>query len=360
MNKICLCMIVKNESKVIKRCLDSVMPIISAYCIVDTGSDDGTKGIIRQHMKGIQGNVIASDWKGFGASRTEAIRYAEKQDCDYLLFIDADDELVIHGDLPELTEDAYYITQRHADITFQRLSLVSTKLPWEYVGVLHEYIHSKEPYKTSTLNQISFLGHPGEGARSTANGNKFEHDAKVLEKALKDEPNNERYVFYLAQSYADCGKAAKAITNYRRRIEMGGWDEETFISYLRIARLMETNGYSEANVIKAYLDAYQCRPTRAESLCSLSRYLRVKEKYNLAVMFAESAILIQIPDDALFVEYGVYEWEALDEYAVSTYWTGQYKESMTACNQLLSNDKLPPHHAERIIANRKFASDKLN
>ena len=42
-NKICLCMIVKNESKVIKRCLDSVMPIITAYCIVDTGSTDGTQ-----------------------------------------------------------------------------------------------------------------------------------------------------------------------------------------------------------------------------------------------------------------------------------------------------------------------------
>ena len=44
---ICLCMIVKNEAGVIKRCLDSVRAIINTWVIVDTGSDDGTPEIIR-------------------------------------------------------------------------------------------------------------------------------------------------------------------------------------------------------------------------------------------------------------------------------------------------------------------------
>ena len=43
--KICLNMIVKNESKVITRLLESVSPIIDTYCICDTGSTDDTKEI---------------------------------------------------------------------------------------------------------------------------------------------------------------------------------------------------------------------------------------------------------------------------------------------------------------------------
>ena len=49
--KICLNMIVKNESKVIKRCLDSIMPLIDYWIIVDTGSDDGTQQIIKNYLK---------------------------------------------------------------------------------------------------------------------------------------------------------------------------------------------------------------------------------------------------------------------------------------------------------------------
>ena len=40
---LCLNMIVKNESKIIRRLFDSVLPIIDCYCICDTGSTCGFK-----------------------------------------------------------------------------------------------------------------------------------------------------------------------------------------------------------------------------------------------------------------------------------------------------------------------------
>ena len=57
--KLCLNMIVKNESKIIRRLFDSVSKIIDSYCICDTGSTDGTPEIIQAYFesKGISGKV---------------------------------------------------------------------------------------------------------------------------------------------------------------------------------------------------------------------------------------------------------------------------------------------------------------
>lgn len=42
---ISLCMIVKNEERILKRCLDSVRDLVDEIIIVDTGSTDATKWI---------------------------------------------------------------------------------------------------------------------------------------------------------------------------------------------------------------------------------------------------------------------------------------------------------------------------
>ena len=53
MTSICLTMIVKNEAHVIARCLRSVRPLLSSYCINDNGSTDDTKAVIQKELAGI-------------------------------------------------------------------------------------------------------------------------------------------------------------------------------------------------------------------------------------------------------------------------------------------------------------------
>src|SRR6266576_400315 len=88
-----LCMIVKNEAHVIKRCFDSVLPLLDYILIVDTGSTDGTQEIIRNYLreKKIQGKVIEEPWRDFAYNRTFALEQLKKRkEIDYSLMIDAD------------------------------------------------------------------------------------------------------------------------------------------------------------------------------------------------------------------------------------------------------------------------------
>ena len=82
---ICLTMIVKNESQVIRRCIDSVKDYISYWVIVDTGSTDGTQDLIKEIMAeyNIPGELHERPWVDFGHNRTENLRYAkDKADTD--------------------------------------------------------------------------------------------------------------------------------------------------------------------------------------------------------------------------------------------------------------------------------------
>ena len=76
MKSIGLSLIVKNEMRVMRRCLESVAPILDYALIVDTGSDDGTQSVARHLLKtlNIAGEVVEQPWRDFAFNRTDALQ----------------------------------------------------------------------------------------------------------------------------------------------------------------------------------------------------------------------------------------------------------------------------------------------
>ncbi len=355
-------MIVRNEAHVIRRCLQSARPFIDAWVIVDTGSTDGTQQIVRDELKGLPGQLYERPWRNFAENRNEAINLA-KGSGDFLLFIDADDvfESTAGFMLPDLAVDAYDLSIEYGGSRYSRTCLVRNTLPWHYVGVLHEYLDCNCSFDRKRLDGL-WIKIIGGGARSqTAAKEKYTRDADTLEKALKLEPDNTRYAFYLAQSYRDSGQFEKAHAAYRHRVSMGGFEEEIFCSLLEIARLHKWLGHGAPVISAAFLQAHDYRPTRAEPLGELARLCREDgQRWPSAYLFASRAIQISMPADVLFVGREWYEWCCLDEFAIAAYWIGEYEKSRRACMQLLDSALLPASERARVTENLRFATLKLD
>jgi glycosyltransferase involved in cell wall biosynthesis len=351
---VCLNMIVKNESKVIVRCLDAVRALIDHWVIVDTGSTDGTQSLIRDTMAGIPGELHERPWRNFGANRSEALELARGK-ADYTLIVDADEVLDVSPDFapPPLTHDAYQLKTELRDLAYYRTELIRSSLPWRWEGVLHEYLECAAPFTQAKLEGIVNRPHT-DGARS-ADPRKYEKDAELLEQALRSEPDNRRYRFYLAQSYRDAGRPDKALEHYRRRADAGGWEEEVWYSLFQVARSSEWLERPEAEVVMAYLAAHEFRPTRAESLCELARYERLRKHYAQAYLFAKHAASIALPADILFVDASVYAWRARDEWSIAAYYVGRHDEVLAVTSALLADPKLPESERARVTTNREFS-----
>ena len=84
---ISLCMIVKNEAKVLARCLDSVADLMDEIIIVDTGSNDRTKEV----AAGFTDKIYDFEWvDDFSAARNFAF---SKASMEYIYSADADEVL---------------------------------------------------------------------------------------------------------------------------------------------------------------------------------------------------------------------------------------------------------------------------
>lgn len=283
---ICLSMMVKNESAELPRSLGSIKHLIDRWVIVDTGSTDGTSDVAEGLLKGIPGRVEFRPWKNWAWNRSEALGLAQAEGCDWILRMDADDELV-DFEMPELNEEnVYYIDVEYGRHHFAREFLLNSRMKWEFIGVTHEYLKGYNQPKPAHVKGrlVTKPARPGKDKE------RFLEDARLLEQELIRNPQDQRSQFYLAQSYKDSGQFDKAIEAYQKRFDMGGWKEEMYFSLLMIAMLKErTRPVRE--VVEAYVKAFEFRPERrGETLRHLGRYA------------IEAGSDCPLPNDILFVE----------------------------------------------------------
>lgn len=350
-----LILMIKNEEKILQRCLKSVENIVDHFCITDTGSTDNSVTIAEDFLKTHNGRIFSDEWKNFGHNRSlsfiHAKDYLKELNCNlesmYGILIDAD-MIFIPSSLREqpLTSMGYKIIQENGSLEYYNTRLVRMDYPWKCIGVTHEYWDGPTNNMTKDVCYISDRNDGG------SKSDKFQRDERLLLQGIRDEPSNARYVFYLAQTYNCLGKWKDAISAYTHRIKMGGWSDEVWYSMYMIGlcyKSLEDIHNFEYWMQKANSE----RTWRAEPLYELTKYFRETSKYYKAYHYCMMGSSIEFPkNDILFVEKFphnggfLYEKSILDYYIYENRTIG-LRDSM---NYLIVNSK----YSGQVINNLKF------
>jgi len=374
MSKLCLNMIVKNEEKVILRLLNSVVKYIDTYCICDTGSTDNTVKVIRDFFTGhnIEGKIVFEPFQDFGYNRTFAMKEClNVKNADYLLLLDADMVLQIDPKFtPEMFKqyianyDVIYLFQGSDKLCYKNVRVVKNKNTFSYWGVTHEYVKVEDNnarYGCFDKENV-FINDIGDGG---AKADKFIRDIKLLKAGLEKEPNNDRYTFYLANSYKDLQRYDEAIEQYLNRIRIGGWFEEVWFSYYNIGHCYRAKN-DMVNAIHYWMEAYNFFPDRIENLYEITGHYRNEGKNKLAYAFFALAdkqrrkYSDRRKVDYLFVQKDVYDYKLDYEMTIIGYYANDDNYDLCDYSMRVLSCSTPEDWIVRnVFSNYKFYTSKI-
>lgn len=221
-------MIVKNEEKNIKRCLDSIESIADEIIIVDTGSNDETLNICSNY----NAKVINHKWNNdFSEARNVSLEYATK---DYILFLDADEE-ISKEDLKKLK--ALLSSKKLAEGYFFRLTNIingievgeyvvfrffKNKRKYRFRGKVHEQIANciQKHNKDKCIENIDIkIYHYGYDPNKVNIESKYKRNMGILNTYTEEE--KDAYYFYvLGNEYARITDFKSAIESYEKSLDL--------------------------------------------------------------------------------------------------------------------------------------------
>ena len=365
---ICLNMIVKNESHVIKKTLETLIKHIkfSYFVICDTGSTDNTIEIIKDFFAShdIKGEIYIDEWRDFGYNRTLALKRAYKK-TKHLFVFDADDDIIGNLNMPaKFEKDAYYINFNDDGTAYKRLLLVDNHLEWIFKGVLHEFIicTNKPVMNIGTIDGNYHITSTKTGARTRDNPQKYLKDAMILEKAFYEaEKANDnikiRYSFYCAQSHRDNGDFQNAIKWYKKRTEFKEWDQEIYYSYLMIGNFYNKENEFEKAIYYWSL-ANEVDPERVETIYEIISHFRKLGKVKLAYKYYQ---MIKRNDnmvfaDKLFITQHIYDFLLDYELSIILCYNDKHAEAIDIYHKLF-NKNIPLIYKQNLLENFMFYAD---
>ena len=367
---LCLNMIVKNEAHIIEKTLTNLCQYFhfDYWVIADTGSHDGTQEVIQNFFmsKNIVGELVEHSWRDFAFNRNKSLDVAFDK-TDYILFWDADEKMCGNFEIPLPFDSKMYYLKKDIGVSYSVPLLVSNRIHWKYVGVLHEYLMNLEPislHEKCWVEGDYYIHHDANGA-SHFDNDKYENHGKILEAAMIDENDKElcaRYAFYCAQSFKDAGNNEKAIQWYTHVAEGNiNWSQERYYSYLQLGKLY----YERNNILEAikYMEyGIKIDEERPECISYLMEYyysckmhssvmawfLYFKEKNKNPMMRYMNH------DNKLFLDssriYYVYYFVS-----ISAYYDNDFLEGKKALTFLIENiTSIPNFMHNIIIENKKF------
>ena len=248
--KLSVCIITKEESEQLKRCLASLKKYDMEIVVVDTGSVDKTKQVIDEYAD-IGGYYQWND--NFAAARNYSITLASN---DWVLILDSDEWIEsIDADkvnsiiMQIMDESMVGRIERINDISslegstkgIERISRLFNRKYCQYVGRIHEQIESVNK-NIKYIDIPIIIGHSGYSGDLQEKKKKAERNIRLLKMDLEEQGPSAYTYYQLGKSYYMQGNYEKASENFEQGLS---FDLNPKLEYVQ--DMVETYGYSLLN-----------------------------------------------------------------------------------------------------------------
>ena len=346
---LCLNMIVKDESHIIENTLKNLVDKITFdyWVICDTGSSDSTPEIIKNFFSeiGISGELHNHTWKDFAYNRTLALEVAYNK-TDYVLIFDADDEICGTLIIPDPLELDSYNLEFGGGFRYHRPALVNNRKRWKYVGVLHETLIGIDDMGPCGKLGGDYYCISGKCGKRSTDPDRYKKDAAILEEAYNTEADVEpwlkqRYAFYCAQSYKDARNWDKAIEWYLKRVSLGGWNQEIYVSLNYLGDIYLIKGL-EDNAVDCWIKSLDCNASRYESLSKLAKYYINQEQSLLTELLYDKVDIASLYPNSkcLFIDEALHNYTLLCDMILFYADRGKYVKSVELLEEAFARKEL--------------------
>ena len=349
---IALLMMVKNESKRILNSLGSVIGTVQSVVIYDTGSTDDTVNIIQEFClkNKLPLRLKTGIFQDFSSSRNVSLDFADTfPEIDYLLLLDGNDELkggnilqMAANEFLDKNNSGFMLCQewKNIDTTITKyfnLRFLKTRSGWRYKGSVHEYLTNiiNPPEYGVRLDDkiVLFQDRKYDSEKSLG---RYAKDKELLLKDYEENPTDGRTLFYLAQTYGCLDDVENCYEFYKKRVQVGGFPEEIFHSYLRLGEVGTRFGKPWYIILDHYICAFEILG-RAEPLIKLVEYYRSQNMWKSAYMFAKKACELEYPKSAvLFVDRRLYDYGRWHLLGIVAFYDEKYVEGAEACRMAIT------------------------
>ncbi len=289
---ISLCMIVRDEEDVIGRCLESVSGLVDEIIIVDTGSSDHTKEIVKNYTD----RIVDFQWvDDFAAARNFSFQQATK---DYILWLDADDiftkddqekftllkqSLSPSTDAVSLNYHLSFDDEGNVTSLLRRYRLVKRDKNFQWIGAVHEF--------------LSVSGNLMDGDAAVTHSplsHDRERNLRIYRKLIESgEKLSPRDTFYYANELIDHRHFEEAIDHYIKFLDSKlGWIEDNIRACFKLADCYyELN--DKDNALNSTLQTLTYDVPRPEACCRLGYYFMEQANNQVAIHWYQQALLYE-------------------------------------------------------------------
>ncbi len=315
MATVSLQMIVKDEVGAVTNLLRDARHYFDAINI--TVSDKKAAGKIAEKCKATKNvRIEHRPWNNnFGDARNDNLKLC---DTDFFFWLDADDEFDFSTipDLVKLAEDgnydAIYLPYNYArdelgntTTIHDRERLIRTGKGFTWRGAVHESLLCDGEFRGKKLTEPEVIHHAGNIKGSMVRNH------NILVKAVLGSDNPDpRNIYYLGISYFGIGEYQKAIDMLYKYTEVGGWNEEIYRAFLKIAECYYMmDKYVEA--IQTALKAAGILPSYPDAYFTLARFEYGKDNWNECLEWLQVAFSKPEPETMSVRNPEMYEYAKL-------------------------------------------------